>query len=455
MAPPICRCIFHGFLYCFYVLNNERRYFRRLLCDMLSVIQAFLYFIAGYHVLHTFMVYGWWWLPPAVIAWLKDLFRVLIVVVVVWTQRRRLVSYRQSMKTVWVLFFLLFLWSLLISLVQFSSIGSLFVGFKYDLYPLFVVLGATLLGYVYKGQTIVWYTRKLLTVILIWGLVWQCLKLFAPDLLSLVWYGPVGDYVLGSAPPLYYRTGPGGMMRLQGLFTGPNNYGFFLVGISWLLVLYFVRALSVTKKRLLIVLFVFSALWTLSRGAWIWIFCSRALAIVLFFPAWKKWLGVGAGLWLFGLVALSIWKGWSTIGHRTALVEGVQAFLYQPWWYGLGMAWPSVHYEGVYLPENQYMQILLDLWLPWLMLWLGIWFVLFRSVRVLYATDRESSLDVLIKKKQLLYLFSLGIIGLMIEGLFLHVWEDSMVNYLLLVPRGMLIGEFIGYERTASEPTGS
>ena len=62
--------------------------------------------------------------------------------------------------------------------------------------------------------------------------------------------------MFGSAPPLYYRTGPGGMMRLQGLFAGPNNYGFFLVGISALVVAYVSRRARDWKQLLLGVLFV-------------------------------------------------------------------------------------------------------------------------------------------------------------------------------------------------------
>lgn len=35
-------------------------------------------------------------------------------------------------------------------------------------------------------------------------------------------------------------------------------------------------------------------------------------------------------------------------------------------------------------------------------------------------------------------LFHLGMIGLLVIGIFLHVFEDSMVNYLFFVPYGIL-----------------
>jgi len=33
-----------------------------------------------------------------------------------------------------------------------------------------------------------------------------------------------------------------------------------------------------------------------------------------------------------------------------------------------------------------------------------------------------------------------GLCGLAVEGMFLHVWEDSMVNYLLLGVMGSMLG---------------
>lgn len=45
-----------------------------------------------------------------------------------------------------------------------------------------------------------------------------------PDLFYQIGYAPLGDWVFGQNPPLYYLTGPGGYTRLSGIFSGPNNY---------------------------------------------------------------------------------------------------------------------------------------------------------------------------------------------------------------------------------------
>ncbi|MBQ7074134.1 hypothetical protein IJM86_03600 [bacterium] len=47
------------------------------------------------------------------------------------------------------------------------------------------------------------------------------------------------NYQYGMKPPIYYLTGYEGTLRWQGLFSGPNNYGYFLVGFFPLVVLLF------------------------------------------------------------------------------------------------------------------------------------------------------------------------------------------------------------------------
>lgn len=37
------------------------------------------------------------------------------------------------------------------------------------------------------------------------------------------------DFAFGVQPPIYYLTGYEGTLRWQGIFAGPNNYGYFLI----------------------------------------------------------------------------------------------------------------------------------------------------------------------------------------------------------------------------------
>lgn len=98
---------------------------------------------------------------------------------------------------------------------------SFLVGMKYDIFPVFVLLTAGAVGAAYivasPGKSAVFssFLFTLIGTILVGGVVRQLSKVLFPDLFFSFGYGPVGDYVLGANPPLYYRTGPGGMMRFS------------------------------------------------------------------------------------------------------------------------------------------------------------------------------------------------------------------------------------------------
>jgi len=50
-----------------------------------------------------------------------------------------------------------------------------------------------------------WLTNFIF-IVLGFGLVWQLLKFGIPELFFKIGYGPVGDYIAGQNPPIYYRT---------------------------------------------------------------------------------------------------------------------------------------------------------------------------------------------------------------------------------------------------------
>jgi len=71
------------------------------------------------------------------------------------------------------------------------------------------------------------------------GRMWQFGKLLFPDFFFSLGYGKLDDFHFGVNPPLYYLTGFEGALRWQGLFSGPNNYGYFLVVFLPLILQYF------------------------------------------------------------------------------------------------------------------------------------------------------------------------------------------------------------------------
>lgn len=83
------------------------------------------------------------------------------------------------------------------------------------------------------------------------------------------------DFAFGVQPPIYYLTGYEGTLRWQGIFAGPNNYGYFLVlFFPLMLKLFPIRSLNFKKyaqqdwKNLgVMLLWIITILATLSRTA--------------------------------------------------------------------------------------------------------------------------------------------------------------------------------------------
>jgi hypothetical protein len=175
------------------------------------------------------------------------------------------------------------------------------------------------------------------------------------------------------------------------------------------------------------------------------------------------------------VVVLSVWKRWSTVLHFQAWFDGIDAIIANPWWYGLGSSWPSVHYTGVYLPENQYLQIALDVGVWWLVIWCWVWWVLLRGVLIKISnywkhfchsckgrnppwtainfgnTQRNGKwmVDSVFMDPgsspgwqyvPLIIPLLLWWVGLFVIWMFLHVLEDSMVNYWYLSLLGITMG---------------
>lgn len=343
---------------------------------------------------------------------------------------------------------------------------QIFVGIKYDIR--FFVLGflAIIWGYravlayghtdhiqithfLHKVRTYAW---RWILAIVIGGFLRQLSKLLRTDLFLQFGYGPIGDYAYAMRPPLWYRTWPGGEMRWSWLFAGPNNYGYFLVSFFAFFVIYAKKALAWMKLssrnlwlRSSIGLYILAVALTFSRAALIG--CVVQLPIIRrwrkeeylsFYPRLRSWL-YKWWLWMccgfltifVGLIIMiSIYKRDSTREHIEKTMAGIELVVEQPWGYGLWSSGPAIHRWGKYLPENMYLQILLD--------WGWIWFI-FR----LFAWLWWLYLAIYVARQVwgfVMWWLVSGYIGLSAEGLFLHVREDSMVNMLYLGLAGVSLG---------------
>jgi hypothetical protein len=146
-----------------------------------------------------------------------------------------------------------------------------------------------------------------------------------------------------------------------------------------------------------------------------------------------RWLGI---LLILGIVWLSVLKWASTLGHIQAKFGSIKYVLQDPSGYGLGTSWPAVHHNGTILPENYFLQLILDIW--------TIWFIL-RALVIRQLQNISGKIKrYFVDKQNLIYqlrlALTIGWLAMLVMGLFLHVFEDSMVNYIFFILRGVMSG---------------
>ena len=414
---------------------------------MLTTFSIFWILNVFYQFIATFLVY---WIqildasyPALIREWIWLLF--LFVVLIIWYKKFK--PYWKHWKKAWIAFVLLIIVSVLISLVKDVSRSNMFIGIKYWFWWMFILMSAGFFGYVIsekwqKSKLIQKLPRVLVWIVILWFL-WQWAKILRPDFFYSLGYGGLDDYSYGENPPIYYLTWYEWTLRRQWFFSWPNNYWYFLVAFLPFVWRFFTNKIKKKEDTTLSILAL--VVWM----AWMWATLSRAVLVwmVVVFVAmyWnklrtKKRLLIWWWLWIFiALAILSVLKRESTVWHITSKLSTIPEVISEPLWHGLGSSWPAVHYEWKYLPENYFLQIMLDIWTVW---FLVRTFMLMCLLLVQYKVNRLSTWKLANEEEyqlQVLYKLQIWFFALFIMWLFLHVFEDSMVNYLFFTIYGIVL----------------
>lgn len=415
---------------------------------MLTTFSIFWTLNVFYQAISTFLVYWiqlcWSSFPALVREWIWLLF--LFVVLILWYKKFK--PYWKHWKKAWIAFVLLIIVSVLISLFKDVSWSNMFIGIKYWFWWMFILISAGFFGYVISEK---WQKSKLIQIlprvlvsIVILGFLWQWAKLLWPDFFYSMGYGWLNDYTQWENPPIYYLTWFEWTLRRQGFFSWPNNYWYFLVAF-----LPFVRRFFTNKIKkkeyteLSITALIIWMAWmvaTLSRAVLVWMVVVFVAMYRKQLKSQKRWI-IRWWVWVLTILAvLSVVKRESTVWHITSKLSTIPEVISHPFWHGLGSSWPAIHYEWKYLPENYFLQIMLDIW--------TVWF-LFRTFAVLCLLLVQWKVMWLFKSKlsneeeyqlQVLYKLQTWFFALFVIWLFLHVFEDSMVNYLFFTIYGIVLG---------------
>lgn len=423
---------------------------------MIRFLKIFLVFIVLYHLFVTIVGYGiLGWLYPQLPALGRDALWVVFFGIITLYNFKSIKQYLKIRKRSRITFASIILFGVIISLLKGKGMYDIFVGIKYGLLYLFIFLSSTFIWWIctekHSHKILNFLKYLLITTLIVWFLR-QGIKFIWPDIFLHIGYWPLNDFKFWVKPPIYYLTGYQGTPRRQWIFSWPNNYGYFLIAFLPAILLFCkqkfrsIKELIITNKTalinsLVILLWIVAILLTLSRTAYIgWIV---GLAIINI-QRIKKHKKLAWGIWtilIAGLIGVSIFKWASTLDHIKAKFGSIQYVIAQPSGYGLGTSWPAVNHNGTILPENYYIQLLLDIG--------TIWFII-RALLILQITQIIKKIQQWIKKittnenDQTMYILwkwlNIWRISLLVMGMFLHVFEDSMINYLFFISRGIFTG---------------
>lgn len=442
------------FWYLFWLFLQYLVFSRRIstISSMSRMLHIFLLYVLLYHVLVTFFSFWQDIVSSYVLLLIRDVAWVLLVAVAVlqWIFQKEV---RHSIKKFFsrrgdlvVLSLALVILSIVVSIFLGVSVKQIFVWIKYTLYYIFPFFSAIYLWFYWKGRLqkkgLDWEEKlkkfiyvswiSLIVVLLVWW-CWQIAKNIWPDFFFQFWYGPLWDYIYWKEPPLYYLTWPNWFQRLSGLFSWPNNYWYFLVAFFWLY-RYWIRKFVAKKslKTLLWILYILTLLATFSRGAILWVLVQVVLIAFVIYRTQRKLIVRAMVAWVLAVWLLTAFKWSSTIAHIDAKLTSLEHISHKPFGFGLWSNGPSSILQWWwYLPENFFVQVMMDIWVLWFIVWGILWIATLLKTRLVYFGIQ--------KNRTLLFFCTVGFVGLMIEGLFLHVLEDSMVNYLYFVIWGVIL----------------
>ena len=385
-----------------------------------------------YQVIHTVLVFGIMdGTGHQIVSASKDLIRIFACIALMIWSYRMIKWYLHRRLWIWIICLITIWWSLIRSWYWWVDTNLIIIWFKYVIYPFVILLTATRRWYCISDNNLTTYLRRLSYIairIWIWGFIWFGFKMMMPQLAMEWWYGPVGDFVVWSNPPIYYRTGAWGRPRYSWLMAWPNNLSYLLVGLWPLLIMLWKWSSYQYIKKVWLIL---SGILTFSRSAWIGALWQYIIIHYRQYTIQNKYIKI---IWISTMICIVwvlVWfKYDSTIWHLHSSIQAIHTRIQQPMGYGLWYSWPSALHHGSIIPENTYLQWLIDIGLigtAWLIM------IIVMIIRTIIAIDKKNLY------RPMVYARGLGMIGLAIQGMFLHVLEDSTVNYLVLIVWWLLL----------------
>lgn len=415
--------------------------------NILKHTKILLVLMIFHFILTTFLRFQLWvdmWIhflnSPIVNLW-KDIYLIFIYFLIAWYFYKNKTAIDK--KLFWW-FVILLIISLVISFIQFHWFKTLIIWIKYDIWFLVPLLAFSIIKYEEKDLKKIYnFIIELVKRVIILCLIFAIIRFTYPNILLLLWYWPLWDWSVWTHPPILYQTWLDGAQRLSWIFSWPNHMAFYFIAF-WPFIL-----LSILNKKLNIfwwVLFVWLLFWTLSRS-WMLAFLVEFFLISLFtLIYYKKYRKIVFYLYiLWSILLLAGWTylyvSWkyhqiilrwaSTAWHIKRAWNTISAIIKKPiLGHGLWTAWPAAHYvKNEIIPESWFLQIFYELWIIWGLIWFSF---LFYNIFLIYK-GRKINYNEMDKISILQVWISIWIIWLLVQGLVLHSFEDSMTSLPLFI----------------------
>jgi hypothetical protein len=338
------------------------------------------------------------------------------------------------------------LFSLAISILNFSELNAFLAGIKTNLVVFVLFLEAQVLASKYSFEKIFKIIMIPATIVAVLGILQPVI--FKPDLLQIIGYNSSsiigGQYIEASKESV----------RVFSTLGGPNQLGAYLI-IPFTLGLVFAFKAKKISWYLLPIFFLVPIYMTYSRSAWIGTIVA-ALSVLILQLKLKTQLLVATSLVLllviFGYsfysggvcryfsqpVAILIHGdckagnlGGSDMIRVNSIQQGIDTVVNNPFGKGIGSAGPASFYtQKPLIVENWYLQIAIEIGIIGLLIY-AVFIVL--NLKKLYITSKQKDNSVLSTT-----LFA-AICGILVTSLFLHTLADSTLSILLFGLLGITI----------------
>ncbi len=341
----------------------------------------------------------------------------------------------------------------IVSFLNKLPLSTIFLGVKYDLIMLLPIIFFPMLKIdKYDLQDFVDFLLILIKYVLFFSLLFWTVRMLDPIFLKNFGFGRYNAFIPGHKPPYFYGTVDTRLystIRESGIFAGPNVLAFFTVFVFPIVFVYYISTPKEQRKIWITTIFLimFLLIVSLSRTALIGLFLE--ILLIMFYYTYinksklskpiKKvfgyiWLGfllvIIAGVinafqvWIYeSLLYRMIVRSASTWWHFQNMMNGFFMFLWNIWWLWFGTAWPAAvqAWTGI-VPENRWLQIFLETWIFWWILYISLFFYILYTLYILSQKQKQEFF------KNFYFFAMVALMSIMVAGLFLHMFDDSMIS---------------------------